>query len=163
MSVMDYEIHKSTRHCAATGRELKPGEAFYSVLKRSGAELVREDFSAEVWDAAPADALAWWKSHVPSPDAKRIHWAPNDVMLHLFDQLADQPDQADLRYVLALLLIRRRVMRLEDTEKGEGAEEMVLYCPRREAEYRVTTAPPSELRIAEIQQELARLLFANAT
>ena len=86
---MDYEIHRSTRHCAKTGRELKPGETFYSVLNAAGAELVREDFSAEAWEGPPEGAIGWWKSHVPSPDARKLHWAPNDVMLDLFEQLAD--------------------------------------------------------------------------
>jgi hypothetical protein len=174
MSVMDYEIHRSTRHCAKTGRELKPGEAFYSALTTAGAELVREDYSAEAWEGPPAEALGWWKSHVPSPDAKKLHWAPNDVMLDLFEQLADDRAQADLRYVLALLLIRRRVLRLEDTvtdettgeksgETSEAGETMVLYCPRRESEHRIAAVPPTAQRVSEIQQELARLLFANAT
>ncbi|MEX2140032.1 MAG: hypothetical protein WD894_12275 [Pirellulales bacterium] len=163
MSVMDYDIHRSTRHCAKTGRELKPGETFYSVLTTSGAEVVREDFSNEAWEGPPDNALGWWKSHLPSSDARKMHWAPNDVMLDLFEDFAEQPGQADMRYVLALLLIRRRVLRLEDTEHNESEETMVLYCPRREAEYRVPATPPSDERVSEIQQELARLLFANAT
>jgi hypothetical protein len=174
MSVMDYEIHRSTRHCGKSGRELKPGETFYSVLMAAGSELMREDFAAEAWEGPPEGALGWWKSHVPSPDAKKLHWAPNDVMLDLFEQLADDRAQADLRYVLALLLIRRRVLRLEDTESGEttgekadetseAGETMVLYCPRRESEYRIAAVPPTAERVSEIQQELARLLFANAT
>jgi hypothetical protein len=178
MSVMDYEIHRSTRHCAKTGRELAPGETFYSVLTAAGSELVREDFAAETWEGPPEGALGWWKSHVPSPDAKKLHWAPNDVMLDLFEQLADDVAQADLRYVRALLLIRRRVMRLEDTErcettggptgeptneKSEAGETMVLYCPRRESEYRIEAVPPTVERVSDIQQELARLLFADAT
>jgi hypothetical protein len=170
MSVMDYEIHRSTRHCAKTGRELKPGETFYSVLTAAGAELAREDFSAEAWEGPPAGAIGWWKSHVPSPDARKLHWAPNDVMLDLFEQLADDAEQADLRYVLALLLIRRRVVRLEDTEvseaggeAGAAGETMVLYCPRRESEYRIAAVQPTPERVSEIQQELARLLFADAT
>ena len=182
MPVMDYEIHRSTRHCAKTGRELVPGEEFYSVLTEAGSALVREDFSAEAWEGPPAAAIGWWKSHVPSPDARKLHWAPNDVMLDLFEQLADDSRQADLRYVLALLLIRRRVMRLEDTERGEIIDEkidktidettgkeggvretMVLYCPRRESEYRIAAVPPTAERASEIQRELARLLFADAT
>ena len=148
---------------AATGRELSPAEAVYSALKPSGAELVREDFSPE--SGMPRrPPLAWWKSHYPSPDAKRIHWVPNDVMLHLFDQLADQPDQADLRYVLALLLIRRRVMRLEDTERAKVLRSMVLYCPAvRSGISRDDRAAKRAAHRPEIQQELARLLFANAT
>ena len=67
-----------------------------------------------------------------------MHWAPNDVMLDLLEQLADDPARADMRYVLALLLVRRRVCRLEETQHGEpGHEQLVLLCPRREQEYRV--------------------------
>jgi hypothetical protein len=163
MPVMDYEIHRSTRHCAVTGRELKPGETFYSALSASGSELVREDFAAEAWEGPPEGAIGWWKSYVPSPHARKLHWAPNDVMLDLFEQLADDRAQADLRYVLALLLIRRRVMRLEDTETDDEGEAMVLYCARRESEFRIASVPPTAERVGEIQQELARLLFANAT
>lgn len=175
---MDYEIHRSTRHCAKSGRELVPGETFYSVLTATGSQLEREDFANESWEGPPEGALGWWKSHVPSPDARKLHWAPNDVMLDLFEQLADDTGQADLRYVLALLLIRRRVIRLEDTERSEttagpagatpdekidAGETMVLYCPRRESEYRIAAVSPTAERVIEIQQELARLLFAHAT
>ena len=73
-------------------------------------------------------------------DAKREAWAPNDVMLNLLEELASQDDKADLRYVLSLLLVRRRVVRLEDTEHDElGREVSLLYCSRREVTYRVLT------------------------
>lgn len=158
---MDYDIHRSARHCAKTGRELAPGETFYSVLRSSGAEVLREDYSAETWEGPPGDAIGWWKAHVPHPDAKKVHWAPNEVMLQLFEDLEGQPEQADLRYVLTLLLIRRRVLRLEDTEPTVGGEVMVLFCPRRDTEYRAAVVTPSDERVTEIQQELARLLFAD--
>ncbi|MDZ4817610.1 MAG: hypothetical protein SGJ20_01415 [Planctomycetota bacterium] len=161
---MDYDIQRGTRHCAVSQRELKPGEVFYSVLRSSGSQIVREDFSGEVWQGPPADTVGWWKSQVPTSDAKKFHWAPNDVMLQLFEDLENEPEQSDLRYVLTLLLIRRRVLRLEDTEPAEPAgETMVLYCPRKETDYRVRVVTPDEVRIQEIQQELARLLFADAS
>jgi len=100
---------------------------------------------------------------MPERDAKKLHWAPNDVMLELLEGLASQPERQDMRYVLALLLIRRRVVRLEETRKDESSREVsILYCPRREATYTIVTAMPSEPRIAEIQEELSRLLFAGA-
>jgi len=116
--MIDYEVQRCTRHCAVTGRELQPGETFYSTLSAAGAQVVRNDYSQESWQGPPEGILGWWKSHMPARDAKKMHWAPNDVMLDLLETLESQPDKQDLRYVLALLLIRRRVVRLEETERG---------------------------------------------
>jgi hypothetical protein len=161
--MIDYEIHRSTRHCASSAREIKPGETFYSTLTSEGGQVVRRDYAAEVWQGPPDGVLGWWKARVPERDAKKIHWAPNEVMLDLLESLESQPTKLELRYVLALLLIRRRVVRLEDTlQDDQGREVSLLYCPRRETEYRVVTSMPGEERTAEIQDELARLLFADA-
>ncbi len=160
---MDYEVQRCTRHCAVTGRELKPGEEFYSVLTAEGAELKRRDYSKEAWTGPPEGAIGWWRSQIPTPEANRLHWAPNEVILHFFEELQQQPARQDMRYVLALLLVRRRVLRLEEQEKNEqGQDVLVLYCPRREATYRVPAIVPDPSRTHEIQEELAKLLFAHA-
>jgi hypothetical protein len=158
---VEYDHVRCTRRCATTGRELRPGEAFYSVLLAEGSKLVRQDFAAEAWNGPPEGAVGWWKSHLAQNEGQRVHWAPNDVMLDLLERLADDPAQADMRYVLALLLVRRRVCRLEENQHdAENQETLRLFCPRREMEYRVTVATPDARRTAEIQEELARLLFA---
>ena len=60
-------------------------------------------------------------------------------------------------------MIRRRVIRLEETEVDDSGQQwLVVYCPRNETEYRVAVLPPSKERVAEIQDELAKLLLANA-
>lgn len=156
---MDYEVQRCSRHCARSGRELPPGEPFYSVLVAEGADVRRYDYSVDAWQGPPQQAIGWWKSQIPDRNAKRMHWAPNDVMLQFFDELAEQPDKQDMRYVLALLLVRRRVMRLEETEQDDqGREVLMLYCPRRETSYKVPAVTPDQSRIDEIQQELTRLL-----
>ncbi len=91
-----------------------------------------------------------------------MHWAPNDVMLHYFEQLEGDAAKADLRYVLALLMIRRRIVKLDDTDKdAEGHETLVLFCPRNEVEYKTPVVMPNEERTREIQDELGRLLYAK--
>jgi hypothetical protein len=156
---MDYEVQRATRHCSASGRELVLGEPFYSVLVAEGANVRRYDYAVDAWAGPPPGAIGWWKSQVPDRSAQRRHWAPNDVMLHFFDELAEQPDRQDMRYVLALLLVRRRVLRLEETEtSAEGREVLLLFCPRRDATYKVPAVVPQRQRIDEIQEELARLL-----
>jgi hypothetical protein len=156
---MDYEVQHSKRRCAATGREFQPGETYYSVLTADGAKLNREDYAAEAWQGPPAEAIGWWKSQVPDRNAARKRWAPNDVMLDFWDRLAEQPDKQDMRYVLTLLLVRRRVFRLEEEKTDDsGRESVAVYCPRREATYEVLAIVPEPPRIDEIQQELAGLL-----
>jgi hypothetical protein len=161
---VDYHLHRPNRHCAASGREIRPGETFFSTLVVQGAEVVRQDYAADAWSGPPEGVLGWWRSVLPSADARRVRWAPNDVMLDLVERWSGEPDRADFCYVLALLLVRRRVVRLEETEHDQqGGEVSVLYCPRRETTYRVPTVVPSDQRAADIQHELADLLFAKGT
>lgn len=160
---MDFEVQRCTRQCAVTGRPFEPGATIYTVLSVEGAEVVRNDYSAEAWKGPPEGALGWWKSQTPEKNAKRLHWAPNDVMLDMFERLEDEPDQRDMRFVLALLLARRRVLRLEDSRREpDGRESMELYCPRNEKSYQVETQFPTEQRTEAIQEELAMLLTSAA-
>jgi hypothetical protein len=156
---MDYEIQHTARRCSTTGREFAPGEAYYSVLMAEGAAVNRYDYAADAWQGPPPDAVGWWKSQIPDRNEGKKHWAPNDVMLHFWDELADQPNKQDMRYVLTLLLIRRRVFRLEEEKSDpQGREVLVAYCPRRETTYEIPAVIPEPQRVDEIQQELAALL-----
>lgn len=161
--MLDFEIQRCSRRCAATDRELTPGEWFYSVLLAEGGDVVRRDFAADAWQGPPEEAIGWWKSQMPSPDAKKMHWAPNDVMLHYFEQLEGREDKQDVRYVLALLMVRRRIMKLEESVTEDEQEILVLYCPRNENQYRVPVVNPTPEQVEQIQEELAQLLFADAT
>jgi hypothetical protein len=157
--MVEYDIQRCTRRCHATGRELAPGEAVYSVLVDSGGNVARQDFSADAWQGPPEDAIGWWKGTIADSAGKRAHWAPNEVMLHYFEQLEGNPAKEDARYVLALLLVRRRIVRVESNEKdAAGNETLVVYSPRNEAEYRVKVVMPTAEREAAIQAELSELL-----
>lgn len=162
--MLDYEIQRCSRRCAATDRELKNGEVCYSVLAVEGGQVVRRDYSAAAWQRPPEGAIGWWKSNVVDPNAGRPHWAPNDVMLSYFERLMEDPSAEDARYVLALLLVRRRVLRVEGHEKDAAAREtLVLHCSRNDCEYRVTELLPSPERAAAIQERLAELLQTSGS
>jgi hypothetical protein len=161
---MDYDLDRCSRQCAATGRELSPGEHFYSALILRDGSAVRVDYAPEAWTGPPENALGWWKSRLPLPEEKpKKAWAPADLMLDLFDRLGELPDRADARFVLALLLVRRRVLRIEESEHLGEQERLLLSCPRRHAEYEVIAATPDEGRAQEIQAELEALLQTEAS
>jgi len=157
--MLDFDVQRCTRRCFATERELRAGETFYSVLVSEGANVVRRDYASDAWPGPPEKALGWWKSVYVDAAANRLHWAPNDVMLSYFEGLEGNATAADARYVLALLLVRRRVLRVERTESDDaGLETLVLFNPRSEVEYRVSAEVPSEDRVQAIQNDLAQLL-----
>ncbi len=156
---MDYDVQRCTRHCHVSDRELAPGEEYFSALVPEGGDVVRLDYSTDAWPGPPENAIGWWKSKIPDRSSQRKHWAPNDVMLQFFDELSEQPDRPDMRYVLALLMVRRRVFRLEEGEPDQpGDETLVVYCPRRETTYQVPVVVPDATRAQQIQDELAKLL-----
>jgi len=154
-----FEVQRCTRRCAETDRKLEAGEVLFSVLEVEGADIVRKDYSCDAWKGPPEDAFAWWKSKIPEPNGKQTKLAPNEVLLNLLDQLSEQPHNVDMRYVLTLLLIRRRLLRLENLA-NDSTETLHVYCPRRDESYEVPVVTPSDTRIEEIQQHLGELLFA---
>ena len=161
---MDFEVQRCTRHCTSTGRELAPDEVFYSVLVDEGGQVVRHDYCAEAWQGPPATSMGWWKSRMPGRTGRRVNWAPSEVMLEYFEELANNPQRADVRYLLALLMIRRRIVRMEETKEDEQQREVLsLYCARREKNYDVLVVVPEESRAREIQEELAALLVAEGS
>jgi hypothetical protein len=129
---MDYQIQPNTRRCAATGRELAAGEKFFGVLLEEGGKFVRHDYSVEGWPGLPAGALAFWQGKVATGSAPKRLPIDDDLLLECFARLEGQEEPARLsfRYVLALLLVRRKRFKLEQVRQEGGREVLVLRCPR---------------------------------
>ena len=158
--MFDLEIQRCTRQCAKTDRPFVPGEMIYSVLLPEGDQVKRLDYAADAWQSPPENAIAWWKSQLAVASGKRAHWAPNEVILDYFDRLQTDESKADVRYVLTLLMIRRRIVRLEHVEREESGQEVfIVYSPRQEIEHRVPVVMPDASRADEIQKELSMLLL----
>ncbi|PHS03369.1 MAG: hypothetical protein COA78_17865 [Blastopirellula sp.] len=161
--MMDFEVQRCTRHCAETEREFEPGEPFFSALVQEEAEIVRKDFCTDAWDGPPEETVGWWKSQMPDPKANRMNWAPSDVMLDYFERLENDATRGDVRYILALLMVRRRILRLEDPLDDEDQEnQLTVYSAKREKQFQVSIVTPTSARVEEIQNELAALLFSDA-
>lgn len=94
----------------------------------------RIDVSLEAWDEGhrPDGVFAHWKAEVAEPNAKKKVFVDNDVLLNLLRRLADAdaPDRIAFRFVLALILMRKKMVRYDRTENRKA---MVT-----------TTVPPSD-------------------
>ena len=157
-----FQFQRCSRRCCRTGRTLEPGRVYYSAVVPRGEELVRLDYSAEAWDGPPPEAIGWWKGRVPTPQEARAQMASDEALLEWLEQLASQPEQADLRYVLALLLVRRRVLKFAEPDAADpGAEKVLkLYWPADpQRQFQVQVVWPSGQRIQQIESQLKQILF----
>ena len=160
------EAPRASRFCSVTGRPFEPGDKMHSVVYEEDGAIKRVDLCAEAWRSytRPATAVAWWTSRVADGEEKKARSTPNDALVALFESLVFKPDQADLRYALALLLVRRRVFRFEFENKPQetknGRDCVFVYSSRNDACYAVPVVPMNEAQIADVQKRLVELLDA---
>ena len=165
---MDLKIQRLSPTCNQTGSEFKAGDVIFSALVREEGNLVRRDWSHEAWVSPPDGTLAWWRSVVPEQIDQRASLAPVEVLLDTLESLADQPEEASLRYLLALQLLRRKVLRFaESRSEGEAdaschtGEVVSLACRRRDCEYQVMAILPEAEEYAALEDRLASLLWSG--
>ncbi len=120
----DWEVQRTTGRCTVTGRELAEGEEFYAVLFDRNGTLERADYSLDAWKGPPEGAYCFWKSRVPLRERKKAVWVDNDVLVNLFARLANEKDELKIRFrfVLALLLMRKRLLKYEQTVRDGDRE-----------------------------------------
>lgn len=155
---MDLKLQRPQGTCGVTARPFVPGEVFHSALVRGAGGLERVDVCHEAWTGPPPGSLAAWRSTYPAPESAGPALAPIDVLLDVLDDLDGRPTDAPLRYLLALQLVRRRVLKPVD---GAASDALVLACRRREREYRVPVVSVAEVTAAGVAERLAALLWSG--
>jgi len=161
--LLEYEVKSCSRSCCATQNALKPGDVFFSVLELQDDKFLRNDYCVEAWPGPPEDCLGWWRSRVPTGDETKPRLAPTDVMLNLFVALAERVEDQEFRYLLGLLLLRRRVLRRDDSKRDDtGREVLVLHCRRRDEQYELVVAEPDAEQAKQLQQRMIDLLYGDS-
>lgn len=122
-SASPYEISRSQDVCASSGRPLEVGELHIAALMETAGEsvLTRVVYSAEAWDEGiefPDDAalFGFWKRRVPEPgETDKTPLVSDDEIFDLFEQLGDATEdkQISFRYLLTLMLMRKKKLDLE--------------------------------------------------
>jgi hypothetical protein len=129
-----YSLGSPTRICAASGRELRSGEPFVGALCQDvqTEEFCRQDYAPESWEggarpAPPLELIGSWRGVVPDPNEKRRLLLDEGSLLDLFEQTGEDAPSADgaaarrravLRFVLALILVRKRLLVCEQSRGG---------------------------------------------
>ena len=117
-----YKMTRSAGVCAATGRLFEQGDEQITALfddPSSPDALVRLDYHPSHWDpraaiAAKGALIAFWR-HEARPSATDDDAMTPGDLISMFEQLPDdQEEAAGLRYVIALMLVRKRELVVAD-------------------------------------------------
>lgn len=159
-SIMDYNIQPPTRRCMASGRELMVGERYFTALVETGDRFERRDFAAEAWHGPPSGTFSYWVGKVPATPGHQKPRFDDDLLDDCFHRLehATEPSRVNFRYVLALLLIRRKRLRFEESRYVGQEERMLLSCPRTGRRWEVLNPKLSDEQLKEVQAEVFQVL-----
>lgn len=131
-------IGRFTGRCAATGADLVPGSRGVAVVVDRGDEgFERLDFAPDAWEssARPEGVLCMWRYIVPEPEARRGLVIDDEVLEEMVTRLAgdERPDRVAFRWLVALMLLRKRRVRHLRVERRDGRE-IWLFVRRGEEE-----------------------------
>jgi hypothetical protein len=157
--MVDYEIAAPGRVCAKSGRELKPGDRIASVLVPDGGKLVRHDYAREVMVEPPVDAIAFWVHALSDGPAKRPV-INDDLLMDLFRHWAEsaEPERLRFRYVVALLLMRRKRLKFEDAGRRDGQDVLIVRDAKSGIRHEVPDPKLTDDAIAAVQDEVFDVL-----
>ncbi|MFH1022662.1 MAG: hypothetical protein V1809_04680 [Planctomycetota bacterium] len=154
----EWDIKRSGGACVSCQGAFAEGQEFYSALHDQGSAFRREDFCAACWEKWTERPFSFWKTRRPvSREEKKV--IDNAALREIFCQLEGAEDlrKRQFRYLLGLLLVRRKAFRLRSMDRSGGAEVMVLLEMRSRSILRLERPPMSAGDIAGLTGEIDRL------
>lgn len=154
--VMDYHIRPAGRMCAASGRAFRPGESCWSVLLEKSGDVVRQDICDEAWSGPPEGSIGYWRCLAGGTAESQRPKLTADGMFQTFLQLYESPNrvQQQYRYILALLLLRKRRLILEEVVDQDDRPVMRLSGSGGEGPFEIPEEELSETEMLRLQQQL---------
>lgn len=160
----DYDIAHLTGVCAETNRTLGPGEEFHAVLFETATGFERRDYSAEAWNGPPSGYFSHWKSRVPRKEEKRQLLVDPDTMTNLFLRLATHAEEVKqhFRFVLSLILMRKRILKYHETVQREGREFWKMQLAQDQSIHEVLNPRMTDEQIEAVSRELGAILHGDS-
>ena len=155
----DWKFGRKGQACGACEAVFPFDTPFHSAIFREGEGFTRRDLCADCFGKAPDPPYSTWLTSIAKPDE---HKRAFDLGLaaEFLRKLAAEGDRSrgPLLHLLALLLVRKRQIRLLDLPVGqEGPRARVEFHDGREP-LEIPAPPLFEANVAVLQEELGALL-----
>ena len=158
----DWTIQHRAERCAVSGEPFQDGDFFYTLLFDERGEFRREDISEAAFKARNENIqpYSFWHSKfelpVVVPETLGKQTAEDLLRRYMAES---SPELSNARYILAVMLERKKLLKEIETRRGEDGSQLRIYEHTKTGE--VFIVPDPQLRmdqIADVQTQVAGLL-----
>ena len=156
----EWVIDKPLGQCCATGRVIAPGEEYYATLVQTEQGFARRDFCAEAWTQQKPEVFCYWKTKLPTPEQKKHLFVDDDMLMVFFERLATETEQekVNFRFVLTLVLMRRRRLKYDSSRTQDGKEIWRLRITGTQDFSEVVNPNLGEEQVAQLTSQMGQIL-----
>jgi hypothetical protein len=157
----EWEIEKPLGHCWGTGKKIEYGEEYFAALVETEEGLQRRDFCAEYWQGKKPEVFCYWKTKLPHPDQKKQIFVDDEMLMAFFERLGQEAEQEKInfRFVLALILMRKRRLKYDSSKIEDGNEVWRLRIVGGDKQFVEVTNPNlTEEQIDQLSSQLSQIL-----
>ena len=156
----EWDINKPLGQCFGTNRTIDPGEEYVGALVRTEEGLQRRDFCADYWESEKPEVFCYWKTKLPHPDQKKQLFVDDQMLMAFFERLEKETDQEKInfRFVLALILMRKRILKYDDTRIEDGREIWLLRIVGDKQIAEVVNPHLDEEQIEQLSSQIGEIL-----
>lgn len=161
----EWNIQSRATQCATTGRSFVEGETVHTALYWKDGAYQRVDICDEAWaqrneNIAPLSAWKFSYEPPPPPPPEALRKDDAESLLRFLMQEND-PTKRNARYILTLMLERKKILKMIDRQKN-GDQTILIYEHLSSGETWFIEDP--HLKLAElepVQNEVAALLHCG--
>ncbi len=164
----DWNIQSRSHECNVSNKKFDDKERYRTLLKRQKGGFERLDVCEEIWEkhfkekAGKSESyVSQWQGVYRAPDAKPEDPIKKDNAESLLKKLVErnQPEHEGACFILAVMLERKRLLKVVEEEKLDEGRRLLTYEPIKGGESFVVLDPNLKLReLEEVQKDVADLL-----
>lgn len=156
-----YDVARPMGKCHVTGEAIAPGDKFMAALRETAMGFERVDVCNSAWSAFDRrDVVAFWQAVMPHQEQKRKVFVDDEVLCDLFERLkeTEEPAKLNFRFVLGLILMRKKLLIYDESRMEDGKDIWVLHFKGRDEKLDLLNPRLNEAQVAEVSQQLGQIL-----
>ena len=156
----EWEINKPLGQCHGTERKIEHGEEYYGALVETEEGLQRRDFCDDFWESQKPEVFCYWKTRLPEPGLKKQLFVDDQMLMAFFERLEKETEQEkiDFRFALALILMRKRILKYDETKNVDDQELWRLRIVGEKQIVEVINPHLDEEQIGQLSSQIGEIL-----